>query len=164
MIRRLALCLLPGLVLSACGSADEGTIATEDGDVDYAVTDEDGARHVELSGEQGTASVDTGKDVAPELPEGLSVYPGARIANVANVGLAETSGTLVSMESEDSPARIADWYRQQAEAAGYTVKAEVAGDALHILSGKTTDGREFGLVANGAETPTTIQLTAGRNL
>ena len=55
-------------------------------------------------------------------------------------------------------------YVARARAAGYEIETEGSTDALRIVSGKTADGREFNVVANGDDSPTTVQLTAGRGL
>lgn len=152
------------LALSACGSEREGTMQTEDGEVAYEISENGEQTNVRLNGEDGEVTVDTGANVKPDLPDGLAVYPGAKVTSASNVGMGEAAGALVSMESGDAPEKIVGWYKDKAKAAGYEIETEVSTDALRIVSGKTADGREFNVVANGDDSPTTVQLTAGRGL
>lgn len=152
------------LALSACGSEREGTMQTEDGEVAYEISEDGETTNVRLNGDEGEVTVDTGANLKPDLPDGLALYPGARITSASNVGLGEAAGALVTMESEDSPEKIVGWYKDQAAKAGYEIDSEVSTGSLRIVSGKTADGREFNVVANGDASPTTVQLTAGRGL
>ncbi|WP_144096125.1 hypothetical protein [Croceicoccus sediminis] len=152
------------LAISGCGSEREGTVQSEDGEVAYEISEDGETTNVRLNGDEGEVTVDTGANLKPDLPDGLAVYPGATITSASNVGLGEAAGALVTMESADSPEKIVGWYKDQAAKAGYDIDSEVSTGSLRIVSGKTADGREFNVVANGDDSPTTVQLTAGRGL
>lgn len=156
-----AIAVAPLTLLAGCGSSDEGKIRTEDGDVGYTVIEDGGSSDVRLSSPNGEASVASGEDLTPDLPAGLAVYPGAKVTSVTNVGIAAKGGAIVSMESSDSPEKLVAWYRAQAERAGFTIAGSAKAGALHMLSGKADDGREFALTASRRNDRTEAQLIAG---
>ncbi|RVQ66899.1 hypothetical protein EKN06_08035 [Croceicoccus ponticola] len=161
-------CLVPAIAaiaLAGCGSDKEGTIATGEGDVAYRMSGDEDANNIQLKGPDGEATVDTGKDLAPDLPAGLAVYPGAKVTNVSNVGLGEQgSGSLVAMDTADGAQKVAEWYKAQGEKSGYKIAAQLQTGKLHMVSGKTDDGREFSVTASDREGGTSVQLIAGSGL
>ncbi|WP_156500405.1 hypothetical protein [Croceicoccus bisphenolivorans] len=161
----LASALAAMLALGGCGSGEEGTISTEDGDVEYRISGDDDATNIRLNTPDGNATVDTGETLKPDLPEGIAVYPAAKVTNVSNVGLGDKgSGSLVAMDTADAPDKVTGWYKAAAEKAGYKVEAQLQTGNLHMISGKAGDGREFSVTASAREGGTSVQLIAGSGL
>lgn len=156
---------LAALALAGCGSDNEGTLDTDAGDVAYTIEDEDGATSVNLAGPEGEATVETGEDLAPDLPGGVSLYPGASVDSVSNVGLENgTAGALVSMKSADSPEAITAWYKAEATKQGFAPDAQLQTGKLSVFSAKASDGRQFSVTATERDGGSSIQLIAGSGI
>lgn len=155
-----ALCAIAG-----CGSANDAAVSTGDGDIGYTVSGDEDATNIRLDTSDGQATVDTGSDIPPNLPDGIAVYPGATISNVTNVGMEDKgSGAMVSMKADDGAGKVAAWYRKKAEASGYSIESETASGKLIMMSGESADGREFNLSVAQEVSGSTIQLVAGKGL
>ncbi|MDR7101129.1 hypothetical protein [Croceicoccus sp. BE223] len=158
MTRR-ALALASVLLLAGCGGQDRDRPYSEDDDVAYAAGDRplDGG---------AAARAAAGADRTPDLPDGLSVYPGARVEGVSNVALPDRRrGTLVAMTSRDPAQKVADWYAETARKAGYEVATPLRAGSLLAVTGEAADGREFSLGASPrdiapGQTGSSIQLVA----
>jgi len=160
-----SLASIAALALAGCSSEKEGTIATDDGDVAYSLDESDGNTRVNLDGPDGEAAVETGEDLTPDLPEGLTLYPGAKVDTVSNVGLGDSAaGTLVSMITSDSPDKVTAWYKAETTKAGYGIEAELQTGALHMISGKAEDGRQFSVSATQRDDGSSVQIIAGAGL
>jgi len=161
--------------LAGCGSGSEGTIETEDGDVTYTVDGDDGESKITLESPDGQAMVTSGSDVKPDLPDGIGIFPGARISNVTNIGVdgmgtsgkagsGKGSGSMVTLKSDASAQEVADWYRETATKAGFRIEGSANVNDMVILGGKAEDGREFSLTVSADGKGSQAQLIAGEGL
>ncbi|MDJ0642844.1 MAG: hypothetical protein QNJ15_08505 [Erythrobacter sp.] len=148
------------LALSACGSESSGTITTEDGEtVEYSVDGDDSdSATMRITGPDGEEVVSrTGPGVDVNLPDGISMYPGAKVvSNTVVSGGTEGSGSMIMFESEDSPEAITGFYRKQAEDAGITIQIDAKmNDAQMIAGEKESDNSSFMVTASREETGVT---------
>ena len=138
-------------LLAACGPDREGTFETDDGGEGSYSFEEDGeSGTIQFTdGEGGEVSIDIGEDAEAALPDGFSVYPGAKVATTATMGGTRESGSMLALESPASPANIVAHYRREAEAAGYEIEMEGrAGDSYTV---NATKGGETMMVQSSAE-------------
>ena len=144
------------LALTACGSERSGTITTEDGEtVEYATdSDSSGETTMRITGPDGEEVVSrTGAGVDIELPDGISMYPGAKIvSNTVVSGGSEGSGSMIMFESSDSPEEITQHYRKQAEDAGIAIQIDAKMEDAHMIAGeKKSDNSSFMVTATREE-------------
>lgn len=152
------------LALASCGSEQSGSFTTEDGtEGTYTVEGEDGDATIRIAGENGgEVAIDAGDDVSADLPEGFSVYPGARVVSSATMQQTDGSGALVIMESKASPEELIEFYRKQAEGAGITISTEITASGNLVIAGEGKQGETFSFNAQNSGGATTGQLLIGR--
>lgn len=154
------------LALASCGSSDEGTIETADGEsVDYEV-DRDGEDvEIRMSGDDGEEVViNTGSDSNVDLPGDYTVYPGAEVLSSATMNQSDGQGSLVIMQSDASPEDMVTFYRRQAEDAGVEIQMEMTSNGTRMIGGETGAGGTFSFNASpGADGTTTGQLLVGQS-
>jgi len=159
------------LALSACGSEQTGTITNEDGEtVNYSVdgegSDEMTTRITGPDGEEVVAR--TGADVAVDLPNGFTMYPGAKVvSNTTFSNVDEGSGNMVLFESGDSPKEISAFFREQAEKAGITIQIDADMNGNQMIAGENeADGVGFMVNASrdDGDAVTSAQLMIGSKL
>ena len=156
---------MSALIISGCGSQEAGSSgAAEDTETEYSVeTSADDAK-VTMSGKDGARiDIDAGPDVAAALPEGFSLYPGARAVSSTQMQQADGSGVLVVLESADTPAALVRFYRDQAEAAGIVIDTEMASAGSTMIQGESADGRIFSFNASRSADTAIGQLLIGRD-
>ena len=132
--RRISAVVALALMLASCGSEFAG--------------DDGGAPGSTLNPErapgQATTSIDTadgdtvvqrtGRDVPVELPDGLSLFPDARvIANTVTDGVSGKQ-TTVMFTTEALPLEIADYYRSAAAKAGMELAIDLEFDRTSTLA------------------------------
>lgn len=95
------------------------------------------------------------------LPQGLGLYPDARVEEAAGTDARGCSLRIVSFASAAAPARVMNWYFTQARAAGFSAehRADDRQDVLGGTRGATTyivyltpradGGTDVDLIANG---------------
>ncbi len=95
------------------------------------------------------------------LPQGLGLYPDARVEEAAGTDTKGCSLRIVSFASSAAPSRVMNWYFTQARAAGFTAehRADDRQDVLGGTRGGTTyivyltprpdGGTDVDLIANG---------------
>ncbi len=157
------------LALSACGSEQSGTITGEDGEtIEYSVDgdgDSDEGMTTRITGPDGEEVVArTGGELVAELPNGFSLYPGAKIvSNTSVTNSTEGTGSMILFESEDSPEKIAKFYRGQAEKAGITIQIDADMNGNKMIAGENeAEGTSFMVNASKDEdSATTAQLMIG---
>lgn len=134
--------------LAACGSnGDPGTTITINS------TDSDGNVAARADGASGKVSVDlpgfSGELKLPKIHldaedfdlNGVHLYPGSRIANMAVDAKGGNDGVVtVDFDSPADPATVRDWFKGKLAAAGFTLTAK--GDGL---VGTTDEGKPFRL-------------------
>lgn len=151
------------LALTACGSENSGSFETSDGGEGEYTVDSDGeGMNATVTTADGTATMRSGENVKAELPNGFTVYPGSRVISATNVDSPESKGSLVMMETSDSPDKVAAFYRKQAEAAGIEIEMEMTVNGGKMLGGKGPDERVFSLNTTSNDNNTAIQLTVGQ--
>ena len=161
MMRKLVSFSAAALLLAACGSGDEGTVQTEDGEVAYGIDQSGDEANVTITAEDGSEIVATSGTGEAQLPDGFSVYPGASVISSTTVTQADGSGAMVLMQSDATPAQMVSFYRQQAEAAGIEIQmnADVNGSAM--LGGEGAGGMTFSFSASPNGDGTSGQLIVG---
>jgi len=153
-MRILGLTLTATLALAACGSDTSDTLSLDGSD--EASADASGA-------DGGGTNLRVGRDVEIELIDGFTLIPGADVVNNTVVDTAQGKGALVSFHSDKSPEEVAEYYREQAEAAGITIEIETAINDGKMLGGKGEDGTTFSITAYPAGDVTSGQLAVGRD-
>ncbi len=153
------------LLLVSCSNDSEGTIQTDDGDVEYSIDGDNGSSEFRAESDDGReVSINTGTDVPVELPAGYSIYPGASVVSNSVINVGNESGSIVFMTTQDSPEEVAAFYRQQAEAAGIVIANEMNSAGSRMLAGESADGKSFTVSVSANGDSTTAQLMVGENL
>ena len=162
---RIAIAALVALSLAACGSEKSGTIEGDNGErVEYSIDDSDGETSATLTSKDGEATLDIGKDVKVELPDGFTLYPGAKVEMNTSFAAAGGAGGLINMTSADSPAKMAEFYRKQAAKAGVKIEMDAKMGDRVMLSGKKKGGVSFTFNAGPDGDKTEAQLMIGEGL
>lgn len=146
-MNRFGLVLPVAAALAACGG-DEGngasiSVRSGEGEVS-AKAEKDGRVAIKAPGFEGSLKL-PGFDIGAENFEidGLKLYPGSTIANLNIDANADKGGEDQVRVQFDAPAaadRVRSWFREQMQAAGFTLAAEGP-----QLSGKTGEGSDFTL-------------------
>ncbi len=153
------------IALAACSSERSGTFEGEGGTTgNYAVDEDDGAVTAEIRTEDGIATLRSGESVAPDLPDGFTVYPGAKVLSSTNFSQAGKKGAMVLLESEADPEAMAEFYRKQAESAGIEVRMEMSINDGKMIAGESDGGLTFSFNATPEDGKTNAQLMIGTNL
>ncbi len=142
--------LFAALSLSACGDEpNDGMPGEEGAQAEYSLpgasssSEETSSSIKGPNGEEVVAK--TGGDNDSSLPEGFSIYPGAKV--VENTSVAEPGGqssVTMMLESADGPEKIASYYKDLAEKAGMEIKIDMALDTSHTVGGdRASDGAKM---------------------
>ena len=155
--------LAAALALAACGGSEtSGEITTDDGDTgEYTIDNETGESSMTITTPDGETRMQSGPGVAPDLPSGWTIYPGAEVVNTVNIAGAEGGGALVTMTTDASADDVIAHYRKQAEAAGFPISLEMNTSASRLISGQKDNGASFSVSVALSEddSPTMVQLT-----
>lgn len=156
---------LAGL-LTACGSETSGDFTTEDGEAgEYSLDSESGETTASIETPDGTATLRSGPNVPVELPEGFSLYPGAKVVSNSTVSQnGRDRVVLLAFETSDSSQEVAEYYKQQAENAGVEIQIDATINGGHMVAGEAPDGSVFSLNSSSEDGTTTAQLTTGLRL
>jgi len=73
------------------------------------------------------------------------------------------SGKIIAFTSDDTPQQVADFYRRQAEAAGFEIEMELSVNDGRMVAGEKSDGTGFAINASADEEGTSASLTVGRS-
>lgn len=165
-MRNITILSAAAMLLAGCGSSDEGTIETGDGEsVAYEVDRDDGETQVRITGEDGEEMrINSGSGAAAQLPDGYSLYPGASVVSTTTMSQADGQGALVIMESDAAPEEMVRFYRQQAEAAGITIGMEMNSNGTMMIAGESAGGGTFSFNASPSADGTTAQLVVGQGM
>lgn len=153
--------------LAACGSEKSGTFETEDGETgEYSVDADDGGATATITTDDGTASFQSGPGVKAKLPDGFTIFPGAKTLSSTNITNDDGVGTMVTLQAEADPDQFASFYRNQAERAGIEIEMEMTINDGKMLAGKGENGKSFSLMATPDEEggTTTAQLMVSEGL
>lgn len=149
------LVFVSALGLAACGGERSGTIETEDGEtVEYSVDSGDGEMTATFQTGDGEGSIRSGSDVAVDLPDGFSVYPGAKVVTNTVMNTPDGKGAMVVMESDASPEEMVAFYKTAAEKAGFKIGMEMTTDSNVMIAGESA--------ANGDNPTSGFSFSAGR--
>ena len=152
-----------GMVLSACGSGDSGSVEDADGNrADYTVESNEDGLNATVKTPEGTVAMQSGENVAADLPDGFTIYPGAKVVSATNIAGAGHSGSMVMLESTDGAEDVAQFYRKQAEAAGVAIEMDMSINNGKMLGGKGPDDLAFSLTSTAKDGVTQAQLTVGK--
>ena len=163
-MRIAAIALLAGtLALAGCGGEDSITVETEDGgEATFTAESDDGDTTVRISGDDGgSINIDAGENVSVDLPDGWSVYPGAKVVSSVTLQQADGSGVLVIMETEEAAEDMLEFYRKQAEAAGLEIKSEMKSVNTLVIASDANAATTFQFSATRDADKTTGQLLVG---
>lgn len=157
--------LAVAISLTACGSERSGEFTTSDGETgEYTIDESSGETTATIETSEGTAVLRSGENVAVDLPDGFSIYPGAKVINNTVVDHADGKGSMIILETGDSIADVKSFYREQAEAAGVNIEIEADINGGAMLGGKTEQGDSFMLTANRDDDVTSATLLVGQEL
>ena len=126
---------------------------------DYSLEAKDGAVIKTIATPEGRATLRSGERVPLALPAGFSLYPDAEIVRNSVAERGGEGATLVEFTSEVQPQAVADFYRREAEAAGYDVEVDLSVDDGHVVAGRDEAGRRFSVSTFAAGAGTEASLT-----
>lgn len=157
--------LIAALCLSACGSDTSGTAEAEEHDTaSYTIDEDSGETIATIKTEDGVATMRSGESVPVDLPEGFSLFPGAQVNNNTTFSLDDSRGAMIIFQSDAEPQAIADFYREQAKAAGIEIEVDLSINGGKTLGGESEAGRTFTLNASREGEKTSAQLMVGEKL
>ncbi|MXO62178.1 hypothetical protein [Qipengyuania oceanensis] len=164
-MKKLALVTLAPLALAACGSEKSGTFDDgEGGEGSYTVDQDGDATVATVTNGDGTATLKSGPNVKVQLPEGFTLYPGATVANNTSFGGDGGQGALINMTSTDDPAKLVEFYRKQAGAAGYEITMDARMGDQQAIVGENKAGTKFTFNASPGEGGSQAQLMVAEGL
>lgn len=131
----------------------------DDGGASFTIDDDRGEISGTIDTGDGMAVMRSGEKVPIALSSGFTVYPGAKVVSNTVFSQNGTSGSLVILESDASPADMVEFYRKQAGAAGIPIELELDAGNGHMIGGKKADGSSFSFNATQDENGTSAQLS-----
>lgn len=163
-MRKIIIATAATAMLAACGSPDEGTIETEDGEVAYNVDNDGDSVEATFTGPDGeVARFESGPGAAVEMPGGFTVYPGAEVVMNQTVTTNDGGGSILVMTASASAEEVIEFYRRQASEAGIDIASEINTNGTRVIGGEAEDGTALSVSAiPSGDGSTQIQLTIGR--
>jgi len=152
------------LLLAACGSETSGEFTTAEGETaEYTIDKATGETTMTLESERGTATLRSGADVPVTLPDGFSLYPGAKVITNTVVDQPDGKGTMVMFETPDPADKVIAHFRKQASEAGFAIQIDANMNGSLMIGGERgADGSTLSVTANAnAGDATTGQLIIG---
>lgn len=116
---------------------------------------------VTVQTEEGQVSFEAGGSLPEGFPSDFPVYPGAKVVSSSTVQGEKDSGMSVVWETSDSQATVADYYKKELPAAGYSVVSTFAANDSLTISFKKGETEGFMGVTSGEGGKTTISVTIG---
>lgn len=141
------------LLLAGCGSGSSDVTVNEDGD---------GTGTIEIKSENADVNITAGDNAKVTLPEGFTLYPGAKVISNVNMTTNGEAHATLTMSSSASPDEIVAFYRRQAEAAGVEIRSEIKADSALLVSGTSPAGLTFSINAGPGDDGTSAHLTVVR--
>ncbi len=158
--------IIAGLALTACSNERSGTFTDDEGNVTEYSVDGDGENStVEITTSDGNVTVNAGKDVSANLPDGITTYPGAKILSSANMSASEDleGAAMVQMETSADKDAVMKYYRDAFSSNAIKVETEVTADKMSMMTGTAQDGTTVSIMVNEAgDDGNMIMLTAGK--
>ena len=130
------------LSLAACGGSNSETQASQS-EASVTVDEETGAVTTATKTDDGTAKLSSGEEAPKSLPMGFTLYPGAKVTNSASFEQKGKTINMISIVSDDSPDKLTEHYRAQAEKAGITIKLEMKVNDGQMIGGDDGEGNSF---------------------
>lgn len=155
------------LTLAACGSETSGEFTTEDGgNAEYTIDEDSGETSMTIKGEDGTATLRSGADVPVDLPDGFSLYPGAKVITNTIVDQPDGKGTMVMFETDAAADKVMAHFRKEAEDAGFNIQIDANMNGSLMIGGeRKADGSTLSVTATqGEDDATTGQLIIGSKM
>ena len=152
------------LTLAACGSETSGEFTTEEGETaEYTIDKATGETTMTLESDGGKATLRSGADVPVTLPDGFSLYPGAKVITNTIVDQPDGKGTMVMFETPDAAEAVIAHFRKQAEEAGFDIQIDANMNGSLMIGGeRKQDGSTLSVTANTHQgDATTGQLIIG---
>lgn len=167
-MNRFAFAFAAALLISACGSEKTGTFETADGEGSYKIGSDGGEVTAMATTKDGTTTMRSGENVPLDLPNGFTLYPGAKVQTNTAVTNNDGKGALIIMESDASPEDMIAFYRKQAEAAGIKLELEMTTAQGAMIAGNGPNDLTFTFNANrpvgGADGKTNGQMTISQGM
>ena len=133
-------------------------------DHDFGFDPQAGETRAQITTSEGTTQLRAGEKVRASLPRGFTLYPDAQVTDVTQVTRGDGFSLQLTMNSSDAPDAIAQFYRQQARAAGVAVDLAIAAPDGSTLSGKAPDGLRVSFYARPDGEGSRAQLSLSRGL
>ena len=151
--------------LTGCSSERSGTITTEDGETSYKVDPGTGDVSMNVTGPDGEQmTLNSGSDVAADLPDGFTVYPGAKVVSSAVINQGDGKSAIIAMTTSDSAEKMTAFYRSQAEAAGVKISTELNDGNTRMIAGEGANGIGLTFTTNVSGEGTSGQLMIGEGI
>ena len=166
-MRRPFLPVLTAIALSACGSdiadgSGDGEAGRDAGT--YEVDAETGETRASITTEDGTTTMVAGENVAADLPDGFTLYPGAEVISTINIGRGKGQGVMLSFASDDPSEDLVAFYRKQAEEAGVKIEMVLETGRMTMIGGEGPGNTQMTFQTDSEGSRTTGQLTVSRGL
>lgn len=110
---------------------------------DLSLDDAHGESKAVLETDRGQVVGQSGTNVPVKLPDGFSVYPGAKVLSNTSVAHSGKHEAFVVMASPDSPKAMREYYEKQARAAGVEPSLTLDGDESAMVAGTGPGGLNF---------------------
>lgn len=159
-MRALAALLGMAMVAGCADTNEDGTtVTTSEGE---ATIDDTGNGEVRITSKDGASvTIDQRGGNKAQWPDGFNPYPGATVTSDIAMGGGKKSGKIITFTASDSPADVAQFYRRQAEAAGFAIEMEMSVNGGKMLAGVKPDGTGFAINASADGDGTEASLTVG---
>ncbi len=145
------------LLLSICACSRTRTVTTRDGSVTVTDTGKEQAT-VKINGKDGQTSVEmnSGKAVT-DYPSDVPLYPGKTALDVKS---AEKHARSLSIQSSDSPDKIANFYKSELAGKGWKTESSIVAGPMTMFTA-SKDTRELVIQIMLADGKTTIMQHLG---
>ncbi len=147
-----------GLWLAACEAAPDAREAVPAPGAEHVIDPLTGETRITLPAEDGLATLRAGPNVPLLLPEGFTLFPGARVVTNARVTRPGRASTLVTFEADAPAAAVIAHTRAEAATAGFAIAVDLDTEGTGTIAAtRRVDGATLSLTATQGE-PTTGQL------
>ncbi|MFN3945720.1 MAG: hypothetical protein ACK4K7_12410 [Allosphingosinicella sp.] len=102
-----------------------------------------------------------GLEWAGRLPAAFPPYPGGRLTDAAGNDRGDCRVRVVTFETRDAPQQVLGWYRQRAEAAGFSAEQQSRGGDI-VLGGVDSAEGAFYLIVTPKEGGADVALIVNR--
>ena len=171
MGRTLPFIMASCLALAGCGDTQdpsEAEVAAEDAKPigSYTVDPETGeVRAVHTDGDGTRTTLAAGRTVDPVLPAPFILPPDATIESVTRVEQGEGRLVTIVFTSELDRNALAEFYRNLASEAGFTVTSDIPGENALVLAGENADdGTTFAATMRASEEGSEAELTVSAGI